>query len=229
VVTAFDPDTAGESTLPDSVVVLDLATGAEIDRFDGECPGLHGEYATDEVVAFGCTDGVLLIEPHGDHWDSHKVAPPAGSAEDARTGTLAGGHDLDYLVGNLGSDALVRIDLASESATMIELPATSAAWTFDPETELFLVLDVDGNFHTIDATTGEVTATIALTEAIELPSGHGGGPRPSIIVGADRAYVAHPSDEEVIEVAFAGELRETRRFEVGFAPLSLAVAGLGSH
>lgn len=38
-----------------------------------------------------------------------------------------------------------------------------------------------------------------------------------------------PDDEAVVEVAFAGELREARRFAVGIAPLSLTVAGHGSH
>lgn len=229
VVTEFDADAADDSTLPDTVVVLDLESGDEIDRFDGECPGLHGEFATASVVAFGCTDGVLLIEPHGDHWHSHKVAPPADAPADTRTGTLQGGHDLDYLIGNLGSDALVRIDIEAESATTIPLPETGAAWTFDAATEQILILTVDGRLHTVDASSGEVVDSIELSDPIELPSGHGGPPRPSIALGADRAYVSLPDDEAVVEVAFAGELREARRFAVGIAPLSLAVAGHGSH
>jgi DNA-binding beta-propeller fold protein YncE len=229
LVTAFDPDGAGDSTLPDTVVVVDLETGTEVERFDGECPGLHGEYSTGDVVAFGCTDGVLLLEWHGDHWASHKVAPPAETPDDARAGTLRGGHDLDYLIGNLGRDALVRIDLDSRSATVIELPTTAAAWSLDSATDLILVLDADGSLHTIDARTGAVVDSIELTDSIDLPSGHGGPPRPSITVGEDRAYLAHPADELVIEIAFDGELREARRFEVGVAASSLAVAGQGGH
>jgi hypothetical protein len=219
-----DPD----DTLPIGVAVIDLGTGEEIDRFEN-CPGLHGEFATDEIIAFGCSDGVLLVEPHGDHWHADKVDRPAGTPDDVRTGTLTGGHDLDYLIGNLGSDALVRIDLDTETATAIPLPLPAAAWSFDAEREQIVVLTVDGSLHLIDPASREVVDSIEATDAIELPQGHGGGPRPSILVAGTRAYVSDPANEQVIEVAIDGELRVARAFDVGFAPLSLAVAGMASH
>lgn len=223
-ITGDDPD----DTLPIGVAVLDLDTGEEIDRFEN-CPGLHGEAATDDVVAFGCRDGVLLVEPHGDHWHSHKVERPAGVDGETRTGTLRAGHGLDHMIGNLGSDALVRIDLGTETATMIDLPGTAAAWALDAASDTVLVLTVDGGLHQIDATSGEVVASIELTDAIELPEGHGGPPRPSILVAGTRAYVTDPADEQVIEVAIGAELRSARTFTVGFAPLSVAVSGGRSH
>lgn len=222
------PSDDPEDSLPIGVVVVDLDTGAEVDRFEN-CPGLHGEFATDEVVAFGCTDGVLLVEPHGDHWHGEKVARPDGIAEEVRTGTLTGGHDLDYMIGNLGPDALVRIDLGAQTATALPLPGTAAAWAFDAESEHVLVLTVDGSFHRLDPTSGDALESIELTDPIELPQGHGGPPRPAILASHGRSYVSDPANRQIIEVATNDELRDARRFDVGLAPLSMAIAGLAAH
>lgn len=217
-----------EDTLPVGVAIIDMETGDELDRFEN-CPGLHGEAATDDVVAFGCTDGVLVVEAHDGHWHGDKIDIPDGAPADARTGTIHGGHDLDHMIGNLGGGALVRIDLDTASATLIPLPLTAAAWAFDAEADQIVVLTVDGAIHQVDPQSGEIVATIELTDEITLPEGHGGPPRPSILIAGTRAYVADPANGQVIEVAIGGELREARRFDVGFAPLGVAIAGASAH
>ncbi|QGG94322.1 hypothetical protein [Actinomarinicola tropica] len=60
-------------------------------------PTWYGELATHDAAVFGCTDGVLVLESHGDHWDATKIANPDGAPEDARTGSFVGGHDLPEL------------------------------------------------------------------------------------------------------------------------------------
>jgi hypothetical protein len=215
---------AGEP-LPNGVAVVDLATGKEKERFTN-CPGLHGEVSTDEVVAFGCADGVLVLEPHDGHWHAHKIARPAGVTGAARTGTLAAGHDFPFLVGNLGAPALVRIDLEAETATAIPLPAPSVSFAVDPVRKVVLAVTVDGNVHRIDPRTGTILQTVAAIAPFTPPSGHGGPPSPSLLVAGDRAYLTEPAAGQVIELGIANELRVARRLAVGGAPASITVAGL---
>jgi hypothetical protein len=220
---------AGE-VLPDGVAVVDLASGEEVQRF-GDCPELHGEVSTDSVVAFGCADGVLVLEPHDDHWDVTKVAAPADAGE-RRIGTLVAGHDTDFLVGNLGQDALVRIDLVDGSAATLPLTTAMSSSVIDPEREVLLVATVDGRVHRIDPRTGDVLESVAAVDAFELPSGYGGVPVPKLLVAGDRAYLTDPAAGAVVELGIADELRIARRLVVGGTPASVAVAGAavgGSH
>lgn len=213
--------------LPDGVAVVDLATGEELERFDG-CPELHGEIATHDVVAFGCADGVLLVEPHDDHWHAHEVPAPADAPAEARTGTLVGGDSMPYVIGDLGREALVRIDLESETATTLPLPLPMASFAFDTEHEVILVVTGDGQVHRIDPMSGEILHSVAAVDAFELPQGHGGSPTPAITLAGDRAYLTDPAAGRVVELGIADELRVARELAVGGTPASVAVVGLAS-
>jgi outer membrane protein assembly factor BamB len=208
--------------LPDGVAVLDIETGSELERF-GDCPELHGEATVGEFVAFGCADGVLVMERHDDHWHAHRIERPAGAE---RTGTLVAGSDPTIVIGNLGREALVRLDLVAETATVLPLPVPMSSFAFDPERDVVLVVTVDGQVHRIDPVSGEILHSESAVAPFELPTGHGGPPVPSIVVAGDRGYLTDPAAGAVIELGIVDELRIARRLEVGGTPASVAVAGL---
>jgi hypothetical protein len=210
--------------LPDGVAVVDLDSGDEVERFDG-CPELHGEVSTASAVAFGCADGVLVLEPHGDHWHAVKVDRPTGADGDVRTGTLVAGHDSPFLIGNLGPSSLVRVDLDDATATAIPLPAEMSSFAVDEHGDRVLVLTVDGQLHRLDPLTGEIAPSIAVVDPFELPSGHGGSPVPRVTTAGTHAFVTDPTGGRVISVEIA-DLVVDRTFTVGGAPASVALAGL---
>lgn len=132
--------------------------------------------ASEAFVAFGCTDGVLILEPHDDHWDARTIERPEGSADDARTGTLAAAGDT--LVGNLGSGALAVIDIEGGVATAVELPVDMRGFALAPDGASVVVLTIDGQVHLIDPVTGTITTSTPVVDAFELPDGHGAAPIP---------------------------------------------------
>src|SRR5690606_24294596 len=98
------PELDPESTLPSRVALYHLH-GDHYDmetEFDVDCPGLHGSAQNHHDIAFGCSDGVLLIEQdEADpaQFQARKVA------FDQRIGSLFGHEDMDGFVG-VGSGIL---------------------------------------------------------------------------------------------------------------------------
>jgi hypothetical protein len=74
----------------------------QLATFDG-CPGLHGQATLGNAVAFGCSDGVLIVEVRGGGtFAANKIGNPAGSPEGARVGVLASHPASPVMVGNFG-------------------------------------------------------------------------------------------------------------------------------
>lgn len=106
-------DPGSESTLPDFVEVYEREEGVYqfVEQFSEPCPGLHGSAINHDYVAFGCTDGILVIgEDSHDHSHDHthvefeafKIDNPAGL--DGRFGTLWGHKDSDSFVARAGQE-----------------------------------------------------------------------------------------------------------------------------
>lgn len=222
VVLASTP-VAGEQ-LPVGVTLWDLDAGEELERFDG-CPDLHGEAATEHLVAFGCSDGVLLVEHHDDGWAAHKVDHPAGVGPEDRTGSLVASPDGTALIGDLGRGALVRIDTESKTASRLALPAPMASFTVDGAGHL-LVVTTDGHVHHLDAATGEVLGSVDAVDAFRLPEGHGGDPVPQLVAVGDHIFLTDPAGGALVELAVDDELEVARTIDVGGTPASVTVVGL---
>ncbi|MET1038147.1 MAG: hypothetical protein ABW075_07730, partial [Aeromicrobium sp.] len=175
------------------VVVLD-AQGAETARIDG-CEGLHGEaHAGDDAYAFGCSDGVLLV----DGGQGTKLASPV---DGAGTRTLIGSHDSDVLVGNLTSESddsvttqIALYDLATKKATAVDLGVEFSVFSRDDGRTA--VLGVDGALHVVDEASGEVTEKIQVVEPWTLTEEYS-DPKPQVAIGGGFAYVTDPRDRSV--------------------------------
>jgi hypothetical protein len=149
-----------DDALPIGVDVMSLE--GEILQSIHECPGLHGEAAYSETgVAFGCADGVLLVERDGDTFVSRKVANPTDNP-DLRTGTLYAVEGAAFLLGNYGRNAIVRIDpVTGESAVVLDAGQRIWRFSFHGEDSTKLVaLTMDGNLHVIDIVSGEIEGTV---------------------------------------------------------------------
>jgi DNA-binding beta-propeller fold protein YncE len=174
------------------------------------CPQLHGQAVLGNVVAYGCDDGVLLIEK-GATFTARKLSEPAGMAQ-ARVGTVISHAKHPFFIGNFGK-GLVRIDNA---LTLYPLPEAPVRFTFDASGGL-VVLTADGTLHTLEATTGKVLKSLKVTEAA--PTGEG-AVRPALVVANTKAYVTRPASGELVEIDLA-TMSVERTFKVEGTPGSV--------
>lgn len=215
-----------DSTLPIGVEVRTL-DNTTLQRFEG-CPRLHGEAtAGHDLIGYGCSDGVLLIERLADGtFTSRKVANPPDAEEDRRAGTLVAVEGVPFMIGNFGPDQLLRVDLETGESRALVLPAPLLRFQLDAEGRL-LVLTADGALHLVDPANGDIIESVPVITAYEPGAGFD-LPGPRLSLASEAAFVTDPATGEVVEVAMpaAGEalgLEVTQRIDVGGAPASLAV------
>lgn len=222
---------AGE-VLPVGVTGHSMPDGSEM--FSAEtCPGLHGSaHGSGGVVGFGCSDGVLIVKRSGSDLTSVKIANPAGLPDGARTGTLHGHANLNYMIAayaaggvNLGPAVYNR---STGALTMMELPGRmpwSRGYDFTPGGEQMLALGLDGTLHILDGRTralrGSVTGVAQPMGADPLPRGTA---YPTMTAGAHFAYVADPNANTITEVSLS-ERRITRTWTLDFTPGVLGLVG----
>lgn len=214
-----------EAALPVGVSVRNL-DGEEIAAFDG-CPRLHGEASIGhDAVAFGCVDGVLIVERDGDGWSSRKIDNPAENPNNSRVGTLIYNEHSGLLVGNFSREGITLFDLDAGIITPVVLPVPMWAFTWsqhDPHE--VLVLTVDGVLHTLDGESGEILASLEVMEGFGVPQqGEEGVLRPLMIAAGDMTYISAPNTGEVIEVNLI-EMAVERRIPAGSAPFALTAFG----
>ncbi|XWX02978.1 zinc ABC transporter substrate-binding protein [Aggregatilineales bacterium SYSU G02658] len=214
------------SSLPIGVDVMTL--DGEIVQSFPECPGLHGEAAFDhDAVAFGCSDGVLILERDGEAFVSRKIANPTANP-DLRTGTLYYMEGAQFLLGNYGRNALVRIDPAAGTSEVI-LDAGQRIWSFqyhgeDPSKAVALTMD--GNLHVIDIASGEIEGTVQVVDPFLAPASGRSAPRPAFVTNGHMAYVSEPLPGDIRAVDLETMTVTDMRVFVGGKPFSMAVFGM---
>jgi ABC-type Zn uptake system ZnuABC Zn-binding protein ZnuA len=215
-----------DDALPIGVDVMTL--DGEIVQSFPECPGLHGEAAySDTGVAFGCADGILLVERDGETFVSRKIANPTDNP-DLRTGTLYAVEGAQYLIGNYGQNTIVRVDpVAGTAEIVIEAPARVWRFSFHGEDPSKLVaLTIDGNLHVIDIATGAVEGTVQVVDPFLAPASGRAAARPTFVVNGHMAYVSEPLPGDIRGVNLETlEISEERIF-VGGKPSALAAFGM---
>lgn len=181
------------------------ANGTELARSE-ECPGLHGEaVAQDEVVAFGCTNGLLL------HRDGKFVKATSPDAY-ARSGNLAGSEASPYILGDYKTDKnatlerptrVVLVDTRTAKVNVVDLGTSYSFRSLarGPEGEA-VVLGTDGALHVLDPATGKHSARIPVVAPWTEPTKWQEA-RPAVKVADGIAYVTEPSTSSIHLVSLA--------------------------
>jgi hypothetical protein len=222
VVTVFGDLDPEETTLPEMVSVSNR-DGEIIEDGFPECPGLHGEVVLGERVAFACSDSVLVLEEHGDHFHADRIEYPD---DEGRAGTLRTASGLDVIVGNYSDDAFVVIDPAETTMRLIEIPEPFSTFAVSSNRGgTLLGMSASGNLHAIDVGTGEVTTIESVTEAYDEEAAWT-DPTPQIAVGPNGLiYVSEPEAGQVHEIDLAsGEINQSH--DLPGTPFHLAVLGI---
>lgn len=200
------------------LLVLD-ARGEETDRIDG-CNGLHGEtHAGDDGYAFGCSDGVLVVE---DGEGSLIKAPFEGSG----TSTLVGAGDSDVVVGNLFSEQdaemaqrIAFYDIEAKEVASVDLGVEYSGFVrADGQT---VALGTDGALHVVDDESRKVVRTLKVVEPWTMTEEFS-DPKPQVAIGGGFAWVTDPRDRSVAVFDLTSG-KERERSTLEDVPTSLVV------
>ncbi|WP_309085955.1 zinc metallochaperone AztD [Chelativorans sp.] len=221
------PNEQDPSELPVGVRVVD-ASGAPMGDIS-ECPGLHGEAPSGNLIAIACDTGLLIVRESGGKPEITHLAYPSGLPEDAKVSTLLGGKGLQYFLGNFGQKAVVLIDPEDENAfRLIDLPVRRVHFAVDPVRPKFAyVFTEDGRLHQINVLSAKIAKSVEVTEPYSM-DGHWNDPRPRIAVAGDEIMITDPS-RGLIHALDAQSLEKTRELITGGAPYEIvAVGGSGA-
>lgn len=215
------------STLPERVELY-RRQGAGyqfVQRFDTPCPGLHGSYSNQRYSAFGCTNGVLLVEQNGDTFTARKLAYPSGLASGVRIGTVLGHDTQTGFVGIASPGYLFDIDpVANQIRTIAWADGrTQRSVKFDRRGKTLMVLDDLGSLHLLDASAGwSRRGTLPVVGSMPAAA-----PFPSMTVNQarDLAYVADPTGKQIAVVDVQRAAIHTR-LALNFSPNGLIWLGI---
>ncbi|WP_104204570.1 zinc metallochaperone AztD [Billgrantia saliphila] len=197
-----------------------------------ECPELHGEAMTGNLMAFACETGLLIVRSEGGE-PSIEHLPYAETLPEGKTTTLVGGHGLQYFLGNFldspDQNAVVLIDPSEEEAfRLVELPTRRVHFAVDPiRARYAYVFTEDGQLHQLDVLAGEIRQSLRLTAPYSM-DGHWGDPRPRVAVAGEHVFVTDPLESKLHQVE-ATSFEKVGEVEVEGTPFSIvAVGGTGT-
>ncbi|MCE8039558.1 MULTISPECIES: zinc metallochaperone AztD [unclassified Halomonas] len=224
-----EPHPEGPSNLPIGIRVQDR-DGNQIGEL-AECPDLHGEAATGNLMAFACATGLLIVRSEVGG-PSIEHLPYADTLPEGKATTLLGGRGLQYFMGNFlndqGHSAVVLIDPSEEEAfRLVELPTRRVHFAVDPiRARYAYVFTEDGQLHQLDVLAGEITRSLRLTDPYSM-DGHWRDPRPRVTVAGEYVFVTDPLEGKLHQVA-AASFEKSGEVVVEGTPFGIvAVGGTG--
>ncbi len=207
------------------------ADGTELARSE-QCPGVHGEGALkDEVVMFGCEDGVLLFSDGAfTKLDAPDEFGRVGNAYVTETSAIAvGDYKTDPDAEGYLLSALTLIDTAAQTLQVVDLPeGVEYTWLGVGRDSHggIVVLSADGSLYTLDET-GAVQDSWSVIDPWESPE-EWQQPHPALRVVGDIAYVTEPAADSIHAVDLhSGEVVASQKLDV--VPGEFVVVGAGSH
>lgn len=195
-------------------------------KFEPECPGLHGSFSNKDYIAFGCTDGVLVVHQDGSNFTASKIANPAGIGSGVRIGTIIGHEDLTSFVGIASPGHLFNIDPVAGTISRItwEDGRTRRAHTLDAEGKNLLVLDDQGKLHILDTQNWSKRATV---DAVgNMPSA---APFPALVAShaSDTAFLADVNGKQISVIDLDSASIKVK-YPLNFTPSALTWLGLAA-
>ncbi len=204
-----------------SAVSLRDAQGAELARRE-DCPRLHGEGRTGSLIAFGCADGVLLLDATSGAF--RKIANPA-DAGDRMVRNLAGAEDWRLLLGDFGPQAMVVVDPEAGEMRVVTLPARRLHFTLDAARgETGFAITEDGVLHAFSTLDGTPRGQVQATGRYSLEGGAAVA-RPRLAAAGGLVAVSDPAAGRVV-LHDAETLAQTRVIETGGAPFDIRLVSL---
>lgn len=212
-----------EGALPSGFTIFNAA-GAAVATTE-LCADIHGEATSGALVAFGCSDGVVVAsgaEP------AFRLLPYDGLPQ-GRVGSLLGGTNMEYFLGNYGAQGVVLIDPAAEKPfRLVEIPFARVDFRLDPKRlkSAYLLL-ADGTVRELNVLSGSLGRSLAVTEPYATDGGHSAA-MPRLAVAGDTIVVSDPARGKV-HLVDIDSFTVTGALDIGGTPSSLvAIGGAGT-
>lgn len=206
-------DANSSTTLPDQVGLYEQhGDHYHLEQtFTETCPGLHGSAQNHDFIAFGCTDGVLLIAQDGNTFTASKLLNTDDFTGTMRIGTLDGSHSAEHFIGFAGTTVFA---IHPEDAEMEPLDwqagdaTTISGYGFAEQGEKFVLLDNTGtltifNYHGHahgDENAFEFVSKVALNTGTNTTLPTGSRFELAISASDDKVYVTNPITRQLITV-----------------------------
>lgn len=221
-----EPNKEKPDELPIGIRTVD-ETGKQVGDV-AECPDLHGEASSGNILAFACATGLLVVTDGGDAPEIRYLTY-AESLPDGKSTTLLGGRGQQYFLGNYGPDKVVLIDPTAkkDAFRLIDLPTRRVHFAVDPVRPKFAyVFTEDGLLHQLDVITGKIASSLKLTDPYSM-DGHWSDPRPRIAVAGDKIVVTDPLNSK-LHLVDAASFAKGGEIAVDGEPYNIvAVGGTG--
>lgn len=195
-------------------------------RFEVDCPALHGSAQNHEHIAFGCSDGVLVVTEEDDIFTAAKVANLDNFTEGVRIGSIKGSEHTELFLGIAQSTLFYTIDAENELMAQLDWQQdtnnTILASTLDAISGEFYVLESDGMLSILSAEDNwQVSARFQITEQ----------PSASYSMTAsaadDMLYISDNSNQNVIAVDTHEQTSETI-LTLDFTPNKITWLGIAA-
>ena len=194
----------------------------EQQTLNNPCSGLHGASSIQKFSAFGCEDGVLVVEQQGQKFTDFKISLPV------RIGTVVGHHLAPNLVALASTTPdLFIIDPILKNTNQIQ-------WVNDPSTvrlkqiysssgKFFVVLDSKGVLNIFDSKTWELKTRLNVIDA-QSPD----LTKTQLVVNgrADEVYLNDVQNKSIIQVDLkTGAIKQT--IQLNTVPNQFTWLGVG--
>jgi hypothetical protein len=225
-------DATATSTSPDRVAVYHAHNGYYVDEniLPVNCPGLHGSAQNENQIAFGCTDGVLVVTQTGTAFTANKIANPASFTGTARIGTVFGDDAVDEFLG-IAAGQFYAINTATNAITAINWvdaaitpTPTAIGYGFADEGSLFIILDNTGNLTLINTDSWAVTKRVQAISS-NLSALPAGSKFELALTPGHVAYVSDPIANQIKQINLdEGKVSDT--IQLNFIPNKLTWLGI---
>jgi len=225
-------DAATTSTLPDRVAVYRAHNGYFVDEniFSENCPGLHGSAQNEQQIAFGCTDGVLVITQTDTSFTAKKIANPVSFTGTTRIGTVIGDNSVDEFIGiaagqffaiNTSTNTITPINWVDANITPVP---TANSHGFADDGEFFVILDNQGKLTILNSDDWSLKARVqAITSNVTaLPSG---SKFELALTPGHHVYVSDPIANQVKQIHL-DEAEVSTTIQLDFVPNKLTWLGI---
>lgn len=216
------PHPTDAKALPIGIDLLDRS-GKSIAK-NADCPRLHGEAKSGTTSAFGCADGVLVLRMTRAGGTFEKISYNATLPAERMVRNMAGGKATKSFLGDFGPDGMVLLDPVGKDYTFLKLPSRRMAFTRDSVVGDFgYVITEDGQLHKINALTGKLDSSLAVTERYSMEGGSGVA-RPRLSSSGDRVVVTDPA-KALIHIVDSAKMQITHKVAIPGAPFDVVVVG----
>lgn len=204
----FIASVAGDGTAPAAVEVRDAANHTVLS--EQPCAGSSAHATTRVGVVLACTDGALLITEDDGLFVAEKIPYPAEAAGIPPATSLEHRTGSNELAAPAGDGGIWHLNVSKRSWKHLKTPVPVATASAVGDSKRVLALGVDGSLMTLNPSSGELTAHVAMLA----PLSAGAGAGPQLRIDTARAYLSDPDGSTVREIDYADGLRVARTFDV---------------